>query len=164
MTFEVGPSGCPRPEGLIEVDTVLDIGVGIRPMGWYKPGRHICVEPHPPYAEKLKAAGYEVWCETAASAVTTMLSWTPGSIGAIYLLDVIEHMERADGTALLKVLPWLGAKQIVVFTPNGFLPQEHDAWNLGGERWQKHRSGWMPADFPGWRISFYEKNFTAVNP
>ncbi|HEV2178337.1 MAG TPA: hypothetical protein VGU20_31070 [Stellaceae bacterium] len=162
----VETSGCPRPDGLIEVDTVLDIGAGLRPMGWYKPKRHICVEPHPPYAERLKAAGYEVWCETAASAVGTIKSWGPGSINAIYLLDVIEHMPRAEGEALLKVLPWLEAKQIVVFTPTGFMAQEHDAWGLGGEHWQKHRSGWTPEDFAGWRISYPlgASQFMAVSP
>ncbi len=148
-------SGLPRPAGLIEGDTVLDIGAGLRPMPWYTPKRHVCVEPHPPYADRLKAAGYEVWCETALSAIETIKSWVPGSIDAIYMIDVIEHMTREQGMDVLKVLAWLEPKQIVVFTPHGFLPQEGDAWGLGGEHWQRHRSGWKPADFPGWAIEHY---------
>lgn len=162
--FTVGHSGLPRPAGLIEVDTVLDIGAGIRPIGWYKPRRHICVEPHPPYAAMLKDAGYEVWCETAMLALECVLTWPQQSINAVYLLDVIEHMTRVEGEKLLRLIPHLEPKQIIVFTPNGFLPQEHDAWNMGGEHWQTHRSGWTPADFPGWAISFYEKNFVAISP
>lgn len=166
MTSKVEVSGVPRPEGLIEVDTVLDIGAGLRPMGWYKPKRHICVEPHPPYAERLKAAGYEVWCETAQSALDCVLTWPEQSINAVYMLDVIEHMTRAEGEQILRLLPWLEAKQIIVFTPKGFMEQKHDAWNLGGEHWQTHRSGWLPADFPNWRISFPlgPQQFLAMTP
>lgn len=159
-------SGCPRPEGLIEVGTVLDIGAGLRPMGWYKPKRHICIEPHRPYAERLKAAGYEVWNETAAAALECVLTWPRQSIGAVYMLDVIEHMTRAEGERILRLLSWLEAKQIIVFTPKGFMEQSHDAWNLGGEHWQTHRSGWLPADFPGWAISYPlgPQQFLAVSP
>ncbi len=73
----------------------------------------------------------------------------------IYLLDAIEHMTRPAGELVLKLAKALGPKQIVVFTPKGFLPQEGDAWGLGGEEWQRHRSGWKPEDFPGWYIEEY---------
>lgn len=145
-------SGLPRPAGLLELGTVLDIGAGLRPMPWYAPKRHICVEPHPPYAERLRAAGYEVWETTALNALRDL---EPGEFDAVYLLDVVEHMQRADGAEVLLFARKLRPKQIVVFTPNGFLPQENDAWGLGGEYWQKHRSGWTPGDFPGWTIEHY---------
>ena len=144
-------SGLPRPTGLIEVDTVLDIGAGLRPMPWYTPKRHVCVEPHPPYADRLEAALYEVWRMTAREALHGQ---TPGTFDAIWMIDVIEHMDRAEGAEVLQLAMALKPKQIVVFTPHGFLPQEGDVWGLGGEHWQRHRSGWKPADFPGWAISY----------
>jgi hypothetical protein len=147
---QVTYSGLPRPEGIIEAETVLDIGPGIRPMGWYKPKNHICVEPYGPYADMLEAAGYEVWRQTAEQALQCD-AW----FDAIYMLDVIEHMTREEGEAVLDLAVGRGA-QIVVATPNGYLPQHGDAWDMGGEYWQEHRSGWVPADFPGWRISYYD--------
>lgn len=163
---EVTQSGLPRPDGLIEVDTVLDIGPGIRPMGWYTPERHICVEPHGPYADMLYRAGYEVW---RVPALVALANAEPGSIDAIYMLDVIEHMEREEGEEALRLAQALSPKQIVVATPVGFLPQHGDQWGLGGEHWQEHRSGWVPADFPGWRISYYDngtkqRGFVAMTP
>lgn len=154
---EVGVSGLPRPEGLIEVDSVLDIGAGLRPMGWYKPARHVCVEPYGPYAERLQLDGYEVWGTTAQDALEHL---TPGVFDAIYMLDVIEHMTRRDGAEVLQLALAARPKQIVVATPLGFYPQENDAWGLGGEHWQKHRSGWTPDDFPGWKISYYDNGAT----
>lgn len=152
----------PRPEGLIEVDTVLDIGAGLRPMNWYKPKRHICVEPHWAYADRLEKAGYETWRATAREALGALAS--PGTVDAVYLLDVIEHMTRSRGEDVLRLARELRPKQIVVFTPVGFMPQEGDAWKLGGEYWQRHRSGWMPRDFPHWAISYYSRGFVAVSP
>jgi hypothetical protein len=163
---EVGPSQLPRPAGLIEVDKVLDIGVGLRPMGWYVPKKYVCAEPYEGYAEKLRAAGFNVVPLTALDMLKGTL---PGDFDAIYLLDVIEHMERIEGLRVLELAFETKPKQVVVSTPNGFLAQHGDAWGLGGEYWQEHRSGWTPADFPGWTISLYDNGaqcggFTAVSP
>ena len=146
----------PRPDGLIECDVVLDIGPGIRPMQWYKPERHICIEPYGPYAVRLEVARYEVIRKTAIEALQT-----PREGHAVYMLDVIEHMEKAEGQEVVD-LAKRGAKQVVIYTPNGFLKQEGDAWKMGGEHWQKHRSGWVPDDFPGWTIQHHDIGFFAV--
>ena len=146
-------SSClPAPQGLLHGYDILDIGAGLRPMPWYTPERHICVEPHAPYAERLERAGYEVWCMTAATALRRSVV---GSFDAIYLLDVIEHMDREQGEYVIELAKALKPEQIVLFTPDGFWPQEGDAWGLGGEEWQRHRSGWTPADFPGWKIEHW---------
>jgi hypothetical protein len=47
----------------------------------------------------------------------------------------------------------IASKQIAIFTPWGFMPQEHpdgvDYWGLKGGDWQRHKSGWLPGDFSG---------------
>lgn len=166
MAAAVKPTELPRPDGIIEVDRVLDIGVGLRPMGWYKPKLHVCVEPHGPYADMLTAAGYNVWRLDAHAAAARL---TPGEFEAVYMFDVIEHMPRPVGEIVLDLLDRLKLKQIVVATPHGFLKQHGDAWDMGGDYWQEHRSGWWPSDFPGWRISNYkngsrEGGFVAISP
>lgn len=154
----------PPPVGLIDGDTVFDIGAGIRPMNWYVPKRHICVEPHGQYSRKLEAAGYETWCTTAHQALWSL---SPGEIDVIYMLDVIEHMARPVGEKVLALAQALKPKQIVIATPNGYTEQDSDPWDCGAEFWQTHRSGWVPEDFPGWVISYYEfeayKGFMAVS-
>lgn len=160
MKGQLAVSQLPRPPGIQEVDIVYDIGAGLRPMGWYKPAAHVCIEPHQPYAEMLRDGGYEVWGATALEALASVLQ--DRSIGAytcvdaVYLLDIIEHMTRCEGLEVLRLADLLQPKQIVVATPVGFFPQEGDAWGLGGEQWQLHRSGWLPEDFPGWAISYYD--------
>lgn len=137
-----------RPKGLIEVDTVLDVGAGIRPMQWYKPKRHVCLEPHQPYASVLDGNGYNVHQGTAWA----YLSMTNEMWDAIYFLDVIEHMNKTVGRNVLVLAAEKAKTQVIVYAPFGFVEQEGDAWGMGGEHWQAHRSGWMPEDFEGWDI------------
>lgn len=148
----------PRPEGLIEVDRVVDIGAGIRPMQWYRPKEHLCVEPHGAYCEALvMAGGYTVLQQTAQETLPC------DGYQAIYLLDVLEHMDRDDGERVVAdALKSAGVKQVVVFSPHGWLDQDADAWELGGDYWQTHRSAWTEADFSGWRTWRWQRNFFAV--
>ena len=150
-----------RPDGLIECDSVLDIGAGIRPMNWYAPHNHTCVEPYEPYAKILKQHGYATWVGTALDILS--YDWPEAAkFEAIYLLDVIEHMEKEQGLEVIEKAELQSTKQIVIYTPTGFMAQEGDSWGLGGDEWQKHRSGWLPEEFPGWDIQFHGKSFFAV--
>lgn len=158
---ELQPHCLPAPAALLTADRVLDIGAGIRPIKWGAPSQHVCVEPYGPYADRLQAAGYLTLRVTAREALEAAYAreYQPD---AIYMLDVIEHMTREEGTAVLELAQRLAPKQIVVFTPHGFMEQHEDAWGLGGEYWQTHRSGWVPSDFPGWGIEPYANAFFAV--
>ena len=89
-----------------------------------------------------------MWQETAEQA----LGRKPEGIGAVFLLDVIEHMEKEDGRRILALAQEVAQEQIVLFTPMGFMEQTYDKWGLGGDYWQLHRSGWTPEEFPGWYI------------
>lgn len=138
----------PRPEGLIECDHVLDIGAGIRPMNWYDPSVHICVEPYDVYVDRLRAAGYEVAQGTALAALRDMQRKNL-TTDAIYLLDVIEHMDKDEGLEVIELAKEYARIQVVIYTPWGFVEQTEDEWGLGGDYWQTHRSGWLPEDLPG---------------
>lgn len=152
----------PRPKGLIEVDVVLDLGCGIRPIDWYEPERHICVDAHLPYLQRLAASGENLEC-MHGNALDALRNIKPGAVGAIYCLDMIEHLPKIEGQELVRLMLMAQPKQIVIYTPKGFLEQDGpDPWGLGGELWQKHRSGWVPEDFDGWHIEFYGRGFTAM--
>ena len=73
------------------------------------------------------------------------------------MIDVIEHMTKSEGEAVLVECNRVARQQIVLFTPLGYMPQEvHagdlDGWNLSGGDRQEHKSGWLPEDFPDWDI------------
>ena len=61
----------------------------------------------------------------------------PGSFECVVALDLIEHLDKNDGLRLISMLEKIAMKKVVIFTPNGFLPQKED-----GNPYQLHRSGW----------------------
>lgn len=140
-------------------EVLLDVGAGIRPQQMVYCKQHVCVEPHGEYADLLEQKGYAVLRTTAVQA---LLRWR-GQLDTIIALDVIEHMARAEGERFRDLAQQRARQQVVVFTPLGFMKQECDdapvdPWGMQGQLWQTHRSGWTPADFPGWEC-FEDKNF-----
>jgi hypothetical protein len=140
---------------LKEVDIVLDIGPGIQPQKFIVPAVHICCEPFGQYVEKVQqiteTADDRQYIIIQATWAEAMKIFPPKSVDAIYLLDVIEHLDKKESTELLKQAEKIARKQVVIFTPLGFIEQYHptgkDAWGLDGVAWQEHKSGWMPEDF-----------------
>ena len=146
----------PAPRGLVVCDHVLDIGTGIRPMQWYRPGRHWCVEPWPAYCDILREGGYEVVQTDAKTALGAMVA------EAVYMLDVIEHMEKADALQVLELAKSVATVQVVIHTPYGFIEQATDPWGYGAHDLQSHRSGWLPEEFKadGWRTQLFHPHPT----
>jgi hypothetical protein len=74
----------------------------------------------------------------------------PASFDSVVAIDVIEHLSRGDGLALLEAMEKIAARRVIVFTPNGFLPQPPDPDNAH----QEHISGWEVKDFiaRGYRV------------
>lgn len=134
-----------------EAEKLLDIGPGIRPYPFEGPC--LRAEPHPNYAEKLEAAGHMV---LRASAIQ-VLPLVGKSFDTIFMLDVIEHMTREEGKSVIEMAVERG--RVVIFTPLGFMKQDgKDPWEMDGDYWQTHKSGWTPDDFPGW-YHFVNKAF-----
>jgi hypothetical protein len=156
---EILPHTLEPPAGLKHCRSVLDVGAGVRPMQWYKPERHVCLEPYAPYVAVLRAAGYDVLVDEHGRPVSALeglglLAIAPEPrFEAVYLLDVIEHMEKWEGRKVLELAQRVATVQVVVYTPHGFKEQTTDAWGYGGDYWQTHRSGWTPDDFPGWAVT-----------
>jgi hypothetical protein len=134
---------------------ILDIGGGIRPQDIIS-GDTTVLEPHAEYREWLNANRPDVRV-VAGEWVDAPRLFPPLSFDHVTILDVIEHLDHDEGARLLALTLPLARVSVTVFTPLGFQPQEPgeggcDAWGLHGGEWQRHRSGWTPEDFPGWRI------------
>jgi hypothetical protein len=138
-----------------DAEVVLDLGSGIQPQRFVpRPMLHICVDAHRPYLERVRReAGGDpryVFLNATWDQVLPMLP--DKSVDSVFALDFIEHLEKEDGFRMLAEAQRVARGQVVVYTPNGFFPQQHepgapDRWGLDGGAWQTHRSGWSVEDF-----------------
>jgi len=140
-------------ESIIPCDRLIDVGPGIRPFDGFEAKTHLCIEPHWEYVEVLSEQGYPVVQGDALTILPFLRNFE-----TVLFIDIIEHMTKHDGIICLDFAMSLATKQVVVFTPLGFMKQEIgedglDAWGMKGGVWQTHRSGWTPDEFQGWDIS-----------
>ncbi|MGL5557769.1 MAG: hypothetical protein ACRDC3_01385 [Paraclostridium dentum] len=130
---------------------LLDIGCGIRPFTNIECKIHICCEPYNEYIEVLNEK-YKDLLVLNMSWQDVVKSFPFNSIDTILLSDVIEHLEKEEAIDLLSKTLNIASQQVIIFTPLGFFEQDHpdgiDAWGFHGGKWQTHRSGWYPEDFP----------------
>lgn len=142
------------------VDVVLDIGCGIKPQVFFKPQLHIFCEPHSEYVKIINSyfegQSRVIVLEARAQEVTKL--FPDRTIDSIFLLDLIEHLDKDEANKLLAECERIAREQVIIFTPLGFVPQDYDAseldaWGFYGGEWQSHRSGWTPNDFDdSWKI------------
>lgn len=135
-------------------DVVLDVGCGLRPQTFFQPRLHICCEPHSEYVRILQ--DYFAGCSDVVILQGTGQEiarvMPDDSVDTVFLIDLIEHLEKDEGRRLLTECQRIARRQIILFTPLGFMHQEYehgdiDGWGLRGSYWQVHRSGWTPDDF-----------------
>jgi hypothetical protein len=75
--------------------------------------------------------------------------FSQGQFEACIALDLIEHLTKDEGRQLLRDMETIASKRVIVFTPNGFLPQHGSEDDL-----QEHLSGWNPEEMQaiGYRV------------
>jgi len=145
-----------------DAGVVLDIGCAFRPQQFVDAKTHICCEPCDEYMERLmmETAADSKFVYLCADADRAAALLPSRSVDSIFMIDVLEHIERESGARVVEHFKTIARKQILIFTPLGFMDQTADSsgldpWGMGGIEWQKHRSGWRPEDFPldeGWTI------------
>jgi predicted TPR repeat methyltransferase len=123
-----------------EAGSLLDVGCGTRsPVLSFcrRPARIVGVEAHEPSAELARATGlYDELVVADARALDALFD--PSSFDAVLAVDLLEHLERDEGYALLAAMEQLARERVVLFTPNGFVAQRERE----GNPFQIHRSGW----------------------
>lgn len=124
--------------------SVLDVGCGSdSPLQFvHGIGRKVGVDAFGPSIEASRARGLH---DEYLQMQLEDLQIAPGSYDAVVLLDLIEHFEKDAGLAFLGALERIARRKVLIFTPNGFLPQPPYEDNP----WQLHRSGWTVPDFQG---------------
>ena len=150
----------------------FDIGVGIVPHEYLKAAIYVCCEPYKEYvdilAEKISEEKNIIYVIQQKDWFESISELKDNSIDSVYLIDVIEHLPKEEGVRLLRMTEKVVKKQIVIFTPLGFVKQEildngKDAWGLNGASYQEHKSGWMPEDFDDTWDIYACTDYHAVN-
>jgi SAM-dependent methyltransferase len=149
-------------------DSVLDLGCGPEsPIARFPGMRRVGAELFEPY---LRQAATERHHEAYVMTDLRHPCFRPESFDAVVLLDVLEHLTREDGERLLAEAVRLARRKVIVFTPNGFLPQEGYHENP----YQRHLSGWSTEELEalgfavsgvyGWRRLRGEKGAVRFRP
>ena len=116
---------------------VLDVGCGnASPMRFIVKTHLTGLDGYAPALEEARRQGTHN--EYYLGNVTQLgRLFTPRKFDACIALDVIEHLHKDDGWRMLEDMERLAIRRVVIFTPNGFVPQKSKDGDL-----QEHLSGW----------------------
>lgn len=126
---------------LKDCSTVLDIGCGPdsivgRSIVGYRVGLDI-------FRDCLLQASKHGTHDDHVQGDVRRLPFREKSFDAVVLLEVLEHLPKDQGTALISSMESVARKAVLLTTPNGFVEQD----TVDGNPFQQHLSGWSPSDF-----------------
>src|SRR5687767_11513070 len=99
---------------IVQTEVVLDVGPGIQPQSFFRPRVHLCVEAHRPYIERLRSARpQDTSLVLLAGTWQELLPHLPDkSVDSAFAMDLIEHLPKQEGYALLRELGRIARIQI----------------------------------------------------
>ncbi len=135
---------------LINCNSVLDLGCGNHSMVPSMVPEHVYtvgVEYFKPYYEESVQKGRHKKC---IHSNVMEVEFEDKSFDAVVLSDVLEHLTKEEGQILLQRMERWARKKVIVFTPNGFVPQEE----YDSNPFMEHKSGWDVNEFKktGYRV------------
>ncbi|MDD5489636.1 MAG: class I SAM-dependent methyltransferase [Candidatus Moranbacteria bacterium] len=124
-------------KNLNDCESVLDLGCGpSSPLRFCKNVKHSTgVEIFKPYLEESKRR--KIHNEYFEKKVEDM-DFPENSFDAVVMIEVLEHLPKDAGLAMLEKAEKWARKKVIVSTPNGYLEQSP----YDGNPFQKHLSGW----------------------
>jgi SAM-dependent methyltransferase len=122
----------------MDCKTLLDVGCGSDSptKAFSRRFYSVGIDANKSSLEKSKKTG--IHNEYFHMAFSELYKFEPCAFDCVVALDVIEHLKKADGFRLLDNIERIAKKKIIVFTPNGFIPQR----TYENDPLQVHRSGW----------------------
>ena len=137
---------------LKDCESILDLGCGPSSKIQHYKVRKVGVEAHEPTFLKAQGSGtHDKLIQMDVRKISKAFS--PNSFDAVVALDLIEHLKKSEGFCLLADMERIARKRVIVFTPNGFMPQTKKNENL-----QEHLSGWMSEEFGNRNYEVYGMN------
>jgi SAM-dependent methyltransferase len=131
------------------MESILDVGCGSdSPLQWVRTkARKTGFDAFEPSVAQSRAKG--IHDEYVVKPLENM-DFAPGSFDAVIAMDLIEHFEKQASLRLVARLEQIARRKVILFTPNGFLPQTVYEDNP----WQEHLCGWTVEEFEqrGYRV------------
>jgi hypothetical protein len=133
---------------LADCSSCLDIGCGVSsPVRYVRLELSVGLDAHLPTLELARKHGtHDDYQSVPAQDIGRHFG--EGSFDCVVALDLIEHLTKEEGLALLAAMERIARKKIVLFTPNGYLPQASHDGDL-----QAHHSGWTAPEMR--RLGFH---------
>ena len=133
---------------LADCSSCLDVGCGASSPVRFVPLTHtVGLDAHLPTLELARThQTHDDYQNIPAQEVATCFG--EGSFDCVVALDLIEHLEKEEGLVLLAAMERIARKKVVLFTPNGYLPQSSHDGDL-----QEHQSGWTAPEMR--RLGFH---------
>lgn len=129
--------------------TVLDVGCGsCSPLRFLEQVRLVGVDGYAPALEQAARLGtHDEYVLGDVREVGGLFK--ARHFDACVALDLIEHLPKEGGWRLVEQMESLAARRVVIFTPNGFVPQHSRDGDL-----QEHLSGWTAQEMreKGYRV------------
>jgi hypothetical protein len=125
----------------------------------------IALDIHRPYLENRQSRLPHIFPINADALQINQL-FLPKTVSTVLLNDTLEHFSKKNGLALIQKVEDIAANRVIVFTPRGFFKQErYDYYNLNGEQFQGHRSGWEVEEFLdlGFQVIIFKEMHDASN-
>ncbi len=134
----------PWKEG--EIVSVLDVACGLSFKSRYIPAQiRVGVDIHEPYFSHIESDVPYVVVKYDVRKLREI--FIPKSFDLVIAVDIIEHLTKDEGLELMRQCEEIARKAVIFETPKGYIPQNIDIQNHGGDEWQTHRSGWEPQEF-----------------
>jgi len=150
----------PQLKELVEAHplSLLDVGCGLcLRVGSFSVRTVIGIDAHRPYLEnRVDRSPHIIPLHMDASLMDRY--FMPKSISTVLFNDSIEHFEKNKAIRLLKSAEQIAVNRVVIFTPRGFFRQKKfDYFQMNGESYQEHRSGWEPEELNalGYQVCIY---------
>ena len=129
--------------------TVLDVGCGnCSPLRFLQSVHLTGVDGYAPALEEARRNGtHDEYAFGDVKRIQELFN--AKRFDACVSLDVIEHLPKEDGWRMAEAMERLAQRQVVIFTPNGFVPQRSKDGDL-----QEHLSGWTAPEMRsrGYRV------------
>ena len=121
---------------LKDCDTVLELGCGKNsPLRCCNVRYSVGVELFEP--SLLKSKEQKIHNEYILADIRE-LKFKDNSFDCVCVLDVLEHLTKEEGITLIRNMERIARLKVIIFTPNGFLPQGEEY----GNPFEIHKSGW----------------------
>lgn len=124
---------------LLDCNSILDVGCGSNsPIQFFSKNMYsVGIDVFAPSIEESKNKGiHNKYYKMGVLDIGSKFS--DNSFDCVLASDLIEHLEKKEGLKLIKLMEKIAKKKIIIFTPNGYLPQGECENNP----YQEHKSGW----------------------